>query len=231
MASILEEEKQPPFISHMTHDEVSKLTKHEKIDHRDSVGRFVFATISEKQGTNLKIHYDGWSRKWDVWSNYSIELYRFAKHKSISLRPAHRFTDIKPDHFVDINPKHVVGWTAGIVRRKDRKSGQVQVSYWDGKKDTRSLMWVHLDDETMITEIGTKSPDISVHFEGYKRMVIKKKDTVKIYALTEDEVIKNPYSIGDMVNVEDQTDQEFKTDILSTVAATVNNFVLATMNG
>eukprot|EP01083_Nonionella_stella_P264650 897478_1 len=58
----------PPFISHMSMEDAMKLAVHEKIDHRDQVGRVVFATVIEKKGSHLKIHYDGWSRKWDTWS-------------------------------------------------------------------------------------------------------------------------------------------------------------------
>eukprot|EP01084_Bolivina_argentea_P300865 518894_1 len=61
----------PPFLSHMTLEEANKLQIHDKVDHRDQVGKFVYATVKEKQGTNLKIHYDGWSRKWDTCSDYS----------------------------------------------------------------------------------------------------------------------------------------------------------------
>ena len=63
-------DKMPSFSSHMTLQDAINLKIHDKIDHRDQVGRFVFATVSEKQGTNLKIHYDGWSRKWDTWSDF-----------------------------------------------------------------------------------------------------------------------------------------------------------------
>ena len=51
----------PPFQSHMSLKQGKMLKIHDKIDHRDQVGRFVFATVCEKQGTNLKIHYDGMS--------------------------------------------------------------------------------------------------------------------------------------------------------------------------
>eukprot|EP01083_Nonionella_stella_P318981 1168430_1 len=72
------------FESHMTMEDAMKLSVHDKIDHRDLVGRFVFATVSEKQGSKLKIHYHGWSRKWDTWSDFSVELHRFAVSSSIS---------------------------------------------------------------------------------------------------------------------------------------------------
>ena len=44
--------------------QAKKLKVRDKIDHRDQDGKFVYATIMDKQGTNLKIHYDGWSTKW-----------------------------------------------------------------------------------------------------------------------------------------------------------------------
>eukprot|EP01083_Nonionella_stella_P275900 937150_1 len=53
----------PPFPSHMTLKDASSLKVHDKIDHRDPVGRYILATVEDKQGTNLKIHYDGWSKK------------------------------------------------------------------------------------------------------------------------------------------------------------------------
>merc|ERR1712173_138798 len=46
------------FPSHMSLEEVMALGVEDKIDHRDSKGRFVIATVIEKQGGNIKIHYD-----------------------------------------------------------------------------------------------------------------------------------------------------------------------------
>eukprot|EP01084_Bolivina_argentea_P289361 496862_1 len=91
-----------------------KLKINDKIDHRDEVGRVTYATVVDKKGTNIKIHYDGWSRKWDIWSDFSKELYRYAKPRSISKRLAHRFENIKQDDYIDINPtiKHP-GWKKG----------------------------------------------------------------------------------------------------------------------
>eukprot|EP00483_Globobulimina_turgida_P003085 UN03090 len=116
------------FEQHLTLTEADQLQTHNKIDHRDQVGRFVYGTIAEKRGTNLKIHYDGWSRKWDTWSDYAREIHRFARAGSISSRPAHRFLGLKKSDYVDINPtQRHPGWTTGEIRRLDRKSGQVQV--------------------------------------------------------------------------------------------------------
>ena len=144
------------FPSHMTVQEAFQLKIHDKIDHRDQVGRFVFATVSEKQGTNLKIHYDGWSRKWDTWSDFSTEIHRFAVAGSISKRGAHRFEHLKKGDYIDINPipRHP-GWTHGEIRRLDRTSGQVQVVY--EAMDKNYVYWTHLDNEAEIAEFTSKS--------------------------------------------------------------------------
>ena len=71
-----------PFVPRMTLQQAFELQIGDKIDHRDAVGRFVFATVSEKHGTNLKIHYDGWSRKWDTWSDFRY----FVDIKSYTMR-------------------------------------------------------------------------------------------------------------------------------------------------
>eukprot|EP01083_Nonionella_stella_P304666 1059694_1 len=57
----------PSFVRHMNMHDVMELSVNDKIDHRDQMGRFVVATVSEKQGSKLRIHYDGWSCKWDTW--------------------------------------------------------------------------------------------------------------------------------------------------------------------
>jgi len=146
----------PPFDSHMTLQDASKLSVHKKIDHRDQVGRFVFATVSEKQGTSLKIHYDGWSRKWDTWSDFNAEIHRFAVAGSISKRPAHRFGHLKKGDFIDINPtQRHPGWKCGEIRRLDQKSGQVQVVY--ESMDKNYLYWAHLDNAAEIAEFTSKS--------------------------------------------------------------------------
>eukprot|EP01083_Nonionella_stella_P166666 557875_1 len=138
----------PPFVSHMTMEDAMELLVHDKIDHRDQVGRFVFARVSEKQGSKLRIHYDGWSCKWDTWSDFSTELPRFAVAGSISLRASHRapFNALKKGDYVDINPslRHF-GWKVGEIRGLDAKSGQVQVGY--EYLDKNYLHWAHLDDE------------------------------------------------------------------------------------
>ena len=142
----------------MTIKEISLLSVHDKIDHRDQVGRFVYGTIAEKDGNNLKIHYDGWQRKWDSWSNFEEEYHRFAVAGSISKRPANRFAALKRGDYVDINPtQRHPGWKCGEIRRLDQKSGQVQVVYEFGDKNY--LYWAHRDNEAEIAEFTSKAAE------------------------------------------------------------------------
>eukprot|EP00483_Globobulimina_turgida_P000629 UN00629 len=149
------------FPAHMTLLEADKLRVNDKIDHRDGVGRFVYATILEKQHTHLKIHYNGWSRKWDTWSDYEKELHRFAKPGTISKRPSHRFRYLKEGDYVDINPiQRHPGWKWGVIRRLDDKSGQVNVVY--DSADKNYLYWAHLDNKSEIAEFTRMAGTLNV---------------------------------------------------------------------
>ena len=68
----------------LTFEECEQLQVGDQIDHRDDVGRFLLASIIEKDGSKVKIHHEGWNSKWDAWSDYAQELYKFAAARSIS---------------------------------------------------------------------------------------------------------------------------------------------------
>ena len=137
----------------MTLKEVVSLNIGDKLDHRDQVGRFVLATIIQKDGNRLKIHYDGWSKKWDVWSDLEEDYNRFAKAGSVSDRPITRtlFKCIQIGDNIDINPilRHP-GWKCGKIRRFDRKSGQIQVVYQ--YRNRNYLYWAHPDNPDEIAK-------------------------------------------------------------------------------
>ena len=114
----------------MTIEEAGKLKVGDKIDHRDNVGKFVLATIIAKNGTKLRIHYDGWGQKWDTWQDYTTQLHNFAKAKSISQRPPHRFKDIAVHDWIECNSKRDPGWRISEIRRipdNFNTNGQIQV--------------------------------------------------------------------------------------------------------
>eukprot|EP01084_Bolivina_argentea_P265489 450032_1 len=143
--------------------DASKLKINDKIDHRDEVGRVVYSAVIDKKGTNIKIHYDKWSRKWDIWSDFSKELYRYAKPRSISKRLAHRFENIKKHDYIDINP--IIkrpGWKKGQVRRIDDNSGQIQVVYEEKSLNEIEYykFWAHVDNTNEIANFTSKSLQI-----------------------------------------------------------------------
>ena len=104
----------------------------------------------------MKIHYDGWTNKWDCFCDYTKEIHKFAKAGMISRRPAHRFKDLKVQDFIDVNPsiRHP-GWRSAEIRRFDPKSGQVHVVYQYQNRDF--LYWVHLDDDKEVAQFQTKA--------------------------------------------------------------------------
>eukprot|EP01083_Nonionella_stella_P300916 1029796_1 len=137
---------------YLSKDDALALGVGDKIDHRDTVDRFLLATVMAKNDTKLRIRYDGWSAKWDIWSDFSVELHRFAKPLSISKRRAHRLKHLKKDAWVDINPQTrdpSTGWTHGEIRRLSK--GQVQVCYEFNARDY--LYWTHLDNEEELREV------------------------------------------------------------------------------
>ena len=126
------------FINHLSSAEASELKVNGKIDYRRRDGRYVIATITEKKGTKLKIHYhDAYKNETDDWCDYSTELYRFVHAGSISKRPAHRFKELAMGDYIDINPIHAwranscvnSGWRAGEIIEKDDiyQPGQIRV--------------------------------------------------------------------------------------------------------
>ena len=132
-----------------------KLKVGDKVDHRHTTGFFVYATVLEKQGTKLKIHYDGWSHLKDTWSDFQTGIDRFAKAGSISKRPAHRFKRLKKGDYVDINPIRffMPGWKSGEIL--SRFNGQVQVGF---QCAGRSYIYgSHLDNGYEIAEFASRS--------------------------------------------------------------------------
>eukprot|EP01083_Nonionella_stella_P140141 429089_1 len=149
-----------PFPSRMTLDTVMQLSVGDKIDYRDSFGRFLSATVLEKNGSTLKIHCDRWVCGDDVWSDINTELHRFAPVGSISLRPSHRpyFSALKKGDYVDFGNGQS-NWKAATIIGFDtkHKSGQVQVRYHDQQPANLNLYWTHLDNVDEIAPFATKS--------------------------------------------------------------------------
>ncbi|ETO07374.1 hypothetical protein RFI_30020 [Reticulomyxa filosa] len=70
----------------MSSEQAKTLKVHDTIDHRNKEGKFVPAEIVDKQGTKVRVHYQGTDSSSDVWSDYVKDFSRFAIHGSISQR-------------------------------------------------------------------------------------------------------------------------------------------------
>eukprot|EP01084_Bolivina_argentea_P221805 375592_1 len=151
------------FPSHITLQNAMKLAVGDKIDHRDNIGYFAIATVLAKNGSKLKIHYDGYPNKYDRWCNikFPFELCRFAPAGSISQRPSYQdhFRSLRVGDHVDIlNPRlpgNGGGWKVGTILRFSKTRGQVRVEYSDlGGIEKR--VWTHLDNDKEIAQYKTK---------------------------------------------------------------------------
>jgi len=146
------------FMGTLPFADCDKLQIGDHIDHRDDVGRFLLATIVDKDAFRVKIHYEGWNSKWDTWCDYKAETHRFANPRSISRKPNTRFRDLKIRDYVDINPvQRHQGWRVGQIRRMDKYSGQSQIVY---KEDGQEfLYWAHLNNPEEIAPFMTRAAE------------------------------------------------------------------------
>eukprot|EP01083_Nonionella_stella_P272642 924679_1 len=146
------------FMGTLEFNECNKLQIGDHVDHRDDVGRFLLATIVDKDEYKVKIHYEGWNSKWDTWCDYKLETHRFASPRSISRKPNTRFRDLKIRDYVDINPiQRHRGWRVGQIRRMDKYSGQAQIVY---KEDGQEfLYWAHLNNPQEIAPFMTRAAE------------------------------------------------------------------------
>jgi len=128
------------------------------VDHRDDVGRFLLATIVDREAYRVKIHYEGWNSKWDTWCDFKAETHRFARPRSVSRRPNTRFGDLKIRDYVDINPvQRHLGWRVGQIRRMDKYSGQAQIVYKEEGQEF--LYWAHLNNPREIAPFMTRAAE------------------------------------------------------------------------
>eukprot|EP01083_Nonionella_stella_P085430 236917_1 len=150
------------FPSHITLEDAMKLSVGDPIDHRDNGGFFAIATVFEKHESKLKIHYDGYSKKYDKWcdvANVDFALPRFAPAGSISQRSSHQdhFRSLKVGDHVDFNPytrPGQAGWKVGKIIQLGKKRDQVMVEYTF--RNVRNTYWTHLDNEKEIAQYKTK---------------------------------------------------------------------------
>eukprot|EP01084_Bolivina_argentea_P194236 333234_1 len=167
------------FINHMDFKDAEQLKPNDKIDHRHSLGCFFPAIILEKNGTNLKIHYEELSAEYDIISDYQTEIYKFAVLHSISKRCVHRMKRLKVFDFIKVNfhhmyPKH--GWKICQILAIDSNSAQVRVQYFYKNEQGKIMflhVWTHIDNDdeckpmnieeskNKLLELGFKQYDVN----------------------------------------------------------------------
>eukprot|EP01083_Nonionella_stella_P086850 241473_1 len=181
-----------PYKAHITLEEAQNLRVGDRIDHRDQVWRYVPAIIKEKNGPFLKLHYIGWTNKWDCWCSIEDELHRFATFESISKRSAHRLQYLKIGDFVDLNSPKFPGWRTAQIRRMNPLHfyGQIQVVFSDADKNR--LCWTHLDNVEECDIFGTHTQTVSkrgmYHLPIWletRHTLLNTPDTVKSQSITD----------------------------------------------
>eukprot|EP00484_Ammonia_sp_Unknown_P028793 CAMPEP_0197047254 /NCGR_PEP_ID=MMETSP1384-20130603/22784_1 /TAXON_ID=29189 /ORGANISM="Ammonia sp." /LENGTH=266 /DNA_ID=CAMNT_0042479149 /DNA_START=32 /DNA_END=832 /DNA_ORIENTATION=- len=145
-----------PFPLYMKPAEFTKLRVGDKIDHRDSWGRYTLATIQQKKSSAVRVHYDGWDKKWDVWSDYTLDPERFFTAGSVSKLQPHRLTHLTRRQVVRVNPRlffkrrgEAARWKPAVVLRVI--GGEAHVAFVHRSKTRR--YWLHLDDESEIAGV------------------------------------------------------------------------------
>ena len=147
--------------------EFDQLQINDQIDYRlktddENNGKYVEATIINKTETEIEISCDGNHIKIALQDKAHTD--RMKKYQSISLRPAHRLTDLQDEDYLDINPSFNGhnGWRYGEIIDMDEQSGQVCIGYLVDGDGEYGEMWSHLDNQHEIAAVGTKCDAIEM---------------------------------------------------------------------
>eukprot|EP01084_Bolivina_argentea_P125461 222287_1 len=124
-----------------------------RIDYRIDTGKFIEATIVNKNNTTLTIQFENDEEELEeVECDYKTNISRFSQYGSISKRKAHRFISLIQEDYIDINRN---GWRFGEISEFDDKSGQILVGFLDDEEEYEEY-WTHLDNEQEVAECGSK---------------------------------------------------------------------------
>jgi len=172
--------KIPPIhetLRRITKEDAKRLKIGDLVDHRDHVGRFLTCSILnvDPKHHTWKLHYEGWSSKFDVDIHYLKELKNLATAYSISQLGSNRLSILRKNDIVLVKAPQVrgepgIGWIQGEVRKfhVSKKtdlpvSGQVQIAYRHPAYHNRRLYWFHIDNTEefhWIDEFGTNEAKI-----------------------------------------------------------------------
>eukprot|EP01084_Bolivina_argentea_P141274 248257_1 len=156
-----------PFPKPLTLEQANKLKVNDFVDHQCTgvqytgvpcvqyKGFVVGAQIVEKNGTELKLTYQGWSyttgEQFIVYSDYSQCLYKFYPAWSISGRSPESDNEFKQGDFVDVNIMNS-GWRVGRI--SDTYKNQFKISYKD-TNNVQKTFYIHPHDPNAFALLGT----------------------------------------------------------------------------
>lgn len=151
-----------PFPRCMTYPQFSRLKIGDKLDHEYQDGSYRLCVIKKWSifGKSVLIHFDGLSDKYDIWSDYKRNPYKFYKAGSISGRPGHRSSlkDLDIGDYVDVNVARLFpkfGWKRGEIVKIIQGSGQRCISF--RKYNSDAFITVHVDNENEVAPFRTKT--------------------------------------------------------------------------
>eukprot|EP01084_Bolivina_argentea_P242072 406216_1 len=153
------------FTVFLSIEQIKSLKPGDSIDHRDRYGLFRPATVITKSVTEIRIHYDNLSDKWDICIDFTasgFEKHRFASIRAISQRPSNRFKQLSVGDYVKINPpfKQIeCSWKICKITKMDTKSGQLQVQYKHQNKGY--LYWFHMDNTEEVKWFDAQTDNIN----------------------------------------------------------------------
>jgi len=136
-------------------EDAEKIRIGDMVDHRDNVGRFLPTTLIEcdEQIGIWKLHYTGWSDKFDVTIQYRDDLDSLAHVGTMSKLLSDKLDGLKRNDVVVVNAPDI-GWVEAEIRKfhvnkrtKEKVSGQVQVAYKHPGHKNKRLFWFHIDNE------------------------------------------------------------------------------------
>eukprot|EP01084_Bolivina_argentea_P134477 237197_1 len=178
---------QVKFIHYMSFADLKKLNINDKIDHRNIFGKFIGATIVDKQYTKYKILYednDEYKRENTIWSDYEIETHKFAKYASISKCIANKMNYLEIKDNIDVNPHYNghTGWRPGVIKEIDENSGQINVTY-EINDNEYCTIWVDVANKKEIAEYGTQSPLNMLKTHNYDAFFNLKKNSANVQVI------------------------------------------------
>eukprot|EP01084_Bolivina_argentea_P167018 289939_1 len=132
-------------IKHISIKQANALKTGELIDYRSKNGKFHIVKVIKKNDNNsrIKIKYYKQNPSIEQWCDCNIDFYNMYVARSVSERPIFKYKqlNIGTEIYINLNTETQFEWKIAIIKQFDILSGQVKVSFDNGKR----LYWIHPD--------------------------------------------------------------------------------------